>query len=168
MTRVLSGLQSSCLRNRCLDRSSGLRNRPWNEAHAHRRGHHHSSTHGKSPSCTQFGSSANNQHAKMSSLNRTNGDSQRSHSLQLKTIRKTICLTANIYILQELKLNKEHWEKSQVSTPKSLVNNKQRKFTKIWLTNRPLFYGAKVSSALNASYLSTWTTERLQLFFQSH
>lgn len=111
------------------------------------------------PSCTQFGSSANNHHAKMSSLNRSNVDSRCSHSPQRKPLVKANCLIANTYILQKLKLNNKHWEKRQLFTPKSLVNNEQRKFRKIWPTNRPLFYGAIVISTLNALYLSTWTTE---------
>lgn len=80
-----------------------------------------------------------------------------SHSPQRKTISKSNL--PNTYILQKLKLNNKHWEKRQLFTPKSLVNNEQRKFRKIWPTNRPLFYGAIVISTLNALYLSTWTTE---------
>lgn len=70
----------------------------------------------------------------------------------LKPLVKTICLIASIYILQKFKFNNEHGEKCHIFTSKSLADNKQRKFRKIWLTNKPLFYGAIVSSTLNVLY----------------
>lgn len=153
MTRVLSGLQSSCLRNRCLDRSSALRNWPWNRTHPHRRGHHHTSVHGKSPSLHQ--SLGPQLTIIMQQCHLSTTVTLTLSALipfSLKPLVKTICLIANIYILQKFKFNNEHGEKRRIFTPKSLVDNKQRKFRKIWLTNRPLFYGAIVSSTLNILY----------------
>lgn len=104
------------------------------------------------PACTQFGSSANNYHEQCHLSTTVMLTLSALIPFSLKPLVKTICLIANIYILQKFKFNNEHGEKRQIFTPKSLADKRQRKFRKIWLTNKPLFYGAIVSSTLNVLY----------------